>query len=79
MLEPFCLGAGEVAVPPGSSRHVCRRRGEGTEPELCQHLDASLAVQLGVCPGLSPWVGASSEQGEPLLLSPRVAGEGGHA
>lgn len=43
MLEPFCLGAGDVVMPLGSNRDVCRRKGEGTEPELCQHLDASFA------------------------------------
>lgn len=75
-------------MPLGSSRHVCRRRGEGTEPELCQRLDASfaLAIQLAVCPGLcshpprgSLWWASSPEQGKPLLLSPCVAGEGGDA
>lgn len=34
---------GEVAMPLGRSGHVCRRKGEGTEPELCQRLDMSFA------------------------------------
>lgn len=73
-------------MPVGSSRHVCRRREEGTEPELCQRLGQALlrqaAIQLAVCPGLCAptlpggplrWV-ASPDWGEHLLLSPGVTG-----
>lgn len=51
-------------MPLDSSRHVCRRKRERTEPELCQCLDVSFAQASGrpaccvprtVLP-LTPWV-----------------------
>lgn len=51
------LGAGELVMPPGSSRHICRRKREGTEPKLCQHLDVSFA-QASSC---SAWCVARTD------------------
>lgn len=88
--DPSGSVPGEAAMPPYRSRHVCRRRKGKGESLSCanawtQALLPQAAMQLTLCPGLCApihpmgpfrWV-ASPEQGEPLLLSPRAAGDGG--